>query len=481
NTRGSFQKSMQKQADQLAVLERRWMAFSTGVTRAGSMIEGNALSAASGAAKMTAALSGAAAVYGMKTLVSEGLKFNAELEETQLSIGAMFQLYRQNASNVEMNLKAAGKAQRELFDMAKESPVTFQQATKIYQGAASGLIIANQSLQQQMAFMRRGNMMSAILPDLSADIIGGQIGRILTGGAGAEFETWKRLAPEILKVGQAQKLFNKNMLAGQKFTQKFNELAQAQPATAADLIYKAMEPLEEMAETFRRSWGGILSATKSNMQIVAAAFTKPFYIMRKNLLYELNNSGLFAPRNLAKLEHIATVFGMFFAQVSERAFSKLMGWVDYLVDNWERITEGLYETGQAVGKAIKAAFFIGVARLAAGKALQFAGGGMQMAGRGFRGGRAAYEMMGNARKDFFRTMARGALRPHGKGGGLTGWMGRMTGRAANSVSSGVSNLAARSGNGMRSMALASTLVGGCRVADIFQKIGNGLTIMSKGG
>ena len=457
-TRGDFAKQMARQASHVDHLQRRLDALGSKSASVGRMMMGTTLETTRGYLRTGAALGVMAAGGGFLTLVRQGTEFNAVLEEGRNSLGAMFQLYKQNGGDMEANLRMAAGAQRQLFDLAKKSPVEFQDAVNIYQGAASGLIVANQSMQEQMEFMRGAQMLGAVVPDLESGVIGGQLGRILMGGAGAEFEVWKRLAPSILEAGQATGVFSRNMRMGQKFTQEFNKLAQAQPEVAAGLLKTAVEPLKDMQERFEKSWGGILSTTKSNMKVVAAAFTGPFHEMRKRVLYELNKTGLFSESNLARLEHIATVLGVLFSGVMERAFKRLMSWVTFLRDNWESITTTLYSVGQQVAMLIKGAFFMGVARMAAGASLVAAGKGLSAASSLRQRGGAAASWIAGQRRRFHTGMARGAL---GKGGSYSaaGGMGEVM-KAIAGKNRGVLRTMLSVGSLLSALAAGATVVAG---------------------
>lgn len=418
--RGNFAKQMQRQSNAVKGVQDRWGKYGAATESVGRTVMGTTAATAAGYAKMAAGVAALGAGAGFAKLLQTGTQFNEMMESSRNSIGAMYQLYGQNAGNLERNLAQATHAQRALFDMTKKSPAEFEDAVNIYQGAASGLIVANQSMQEQMKFMKGAQMLPAVIPDLPSNVLGGQLGRIMMGGAGAEFEVWKRLAPSILKAGQATGVFAKNMRLGEKFTQRFNMLAQEQPEVAMELLKTSVLPLEKMAAEFERSWVGIWGATKTNMKMLAGAFTKPFHEMRKKLLYDLNKTGLFSDANIGRLEHIATALGMLFSGVMERAFNKLISWVEFLRDNWESITTTFYSVGQQVAMLIKGAFFVGVARMVAGATMVAAGRGLQ-AGQGVaRALPGMREAIARRSRATHMGLGRGM---GGKGRGLLGMMG----------------------------------------------------------
>jgi hypothetical protein len=432
--RGNFSKQMARNAASVRPLHSRMVAMGRTTETWGRMVMGTTAATAASWTKTAGVVGGLVAAGGLAMLVKQGMDFNNQMEAGQLSIASMYQLYGQNQRNFQANLAQSKGAMRELFDMAKKSPVEFTEAVDIYQGAASGLIVANQSMREQMEFMKGAQMLKGVIPDLDAKTIGAQLGRTMMGGAGAEFEVWKRLAPAILENGKAMGTFNDSVMLGQKFTQEFNKIAQAQPEVAMDLLKKSVKPLEDLADEYERSWGGIISTTKSNMRIISGSFAKPLNEATKNMLFQLNKTGFMSNENIGKLEHIGMTMGIMLAGAGEKLFLQIVAGAEFLRDNWQDVFQTIRNTGQVVAMAIKGAFFVGVARMLIGAGMVGSGKLMRAGGAARGGAGMMAEMFGRMQKRQHFRMGRG-LRGKG-GGGIAGMLGAGAGRLLGTSSKG---------------------------------------------
>jgi hypothetical protein len=374
---GSLGKQMQSMMGTAARVQRSFDKIQSSMASAGRTIMGTSAQTAVGWAKTGAKLSAAAGTAGMGGLLHSGLAFNDSMESSRNSIGAVYQLYGQNQGNVLKNLKQAEGVQRNLFELAKKSPGEYEDAVNVYKGAARGLIVANETIGAQMEFMKDAIMLPKVVGSgLNSDVVGGQLGRIIMGGAGAEFETWKVLAPAILEVGQNMKgangqakIFAKSMRPGQDLTSAWNELAQAQPEIAMKVLKQSLVPLRELAGTFEESWDGILGTTSSNIKMITGAFTKPFFEARKKFLSQMSKKGIFAEGKIEKLEYIATAFGIMFAKGSIRLMTEAERAVAYMRDHWQQVSQKVYDAFQLGSAAVKGAFAFGLFRMMAGAAM----------------------------------------------------------------------------------------------------------------
>lgn len=428
--RGNFAQQVKRQSAALGPLAKRIDYVGARAQAMGMNWLKSSAAMAGSFARIGAIVAGGALLGGFALLVKVGSDFQVQLEDTKLSLASMFQLYEQNSGDLVANINQAEVAMRNLFNIAKTSPISFGEAVQLYQGAASQLIAANVSMKEQMEFMESAVLLKGVLPDMNVQDIGAQLGRVIGGGAGAEFEVWKRLQPAVLKVGKAAGVFGDNMRMGAKFTQTFNELAQASPREAFNLIRDAVKPLDKLGDEFRNSWRGILSTTVSNLQWVSAAFMAPFQEMRKSFLKHLNEDGLLSDKNMAKLEKVAYILGVKFAGVVRAMAYKLESWIQYAIDNWESIVQKFKQAGTIIAGLIKGAFFAGVAKMIAGAALVAGPGlargvvrarGAGMAARGMFAGRVRAAHMG---------VGRGM---QGRGRGATGIIGSMLGKVLGKI------------------------------------------------
>lgn len=414
---GSLYKQMASLVGSAGRAERSFNKIQASMGNAGRAIMGSSASTAAGWAKAGAKMGAAAGAAGMGGLLHTGLAFNESMEESRNAIGAMYQLYGQNQGDVVKNLKQAEGVQRRLFDLAKKSPGEYEDAVNVYKGAAKGLTVANESITAQMEFMQDAIMLPKVVGGgLDSDVVGGQLGRIIMGGAGAEFETWKVLAPAILEAGQNMKglngqakVFEKSLRPNQELTQQWNALAQSTPDLAMKVLKKALVPLRELSDTFENSWDGILGATTSNLKLVTGAFTKPFFEARKKYLSGMNKTGLFGEGNIQKLEKIMTIFGVMFAKASIGVFSAMERAVAYIRDNWKTVSQQIYNGFQLGSAAIKGAFTFGLFRMMAGAALIAASFTM----KSLSAGKRAVNFLGEkgSHLAFMREMQKSGLDP----------------------------------------------------------------------
>lgn len=416
-TAGSFAKQFRMLAGTASQVAKTMDKIQNGLGSAGRAVMGTTARTAAGYAKVGGAVATAAGAAGIGGMIKNGLAFNEMMEDSRNTLGTVFQLYGQNQGDVVKNLQQAEGVQRRLFDIAKKSPGEFEDAAKIYQGAAASMIVAGKDMETQMKFMEKAVLLpSAVGGGLGGDVVGGQLGRIMSGGAGVEFETWVRLAPTIRTIGQelaktnkAAKGFTDDLTLGGDLTQVWNKMAQADPTLAFNIIEKAMEPLGALSDTYEKSWEGVLGATMSNAKLVTGAFTKPLFNARKRLLTEVNDTGLFSETNLKRLEQVATMLGVMLANGAEIVFKKTTRAAEFIRDNWVTIAQTVKNAFTIGSAAIKGAFALGLTRMAAGAALIAASHTM----KGVRGGLSGVGKLGEAvsKLAFMREAQRSGLDP----------------------------------------------------------------------
>lgn len=387
---GSMAKQMKMLMGSSSAVGKNLDKIQASMGSAGRSIMGTTAQTAAGWAKAGAAMTVAAGAAGLGGVLSQGLAYNAMLEDARNSIGAIYQIYNQNGGDVTKNLLQAELVQRRLFDIAKKSPGEFEDAVEIYKGAAAAMTVANESIAEQMKTMESAVLLPSVVGGgIESKVVGNQLGRIMSGGAGAEFETWVRLAPAIKDIGVQMAKTNKaaagftENLSGGDLTQVWNKMAQSTPALAQQILKEALKPLGAMSKTFEDSWEGILGTTKSNVKEITGAFTKPFYEMRKSFLKQMNKSGIFSDDSLGKLTKIATVLGMLLAKGAERIMSAGEQAVGYIRDHWKDVIQNVHDAFIIGQSLIKGAFTFGLIRMMTGAALIAASFAM----KGVRAGR----------------------------------------------------------------------------------------------
>ena len=413
---GSLAKQMKMLMGSSSAVGKNLDKIQASMGSAGRAIMGTTAQTAMGWAKTGGTMAVAAGAAGMGGLLHQGLAYNAMLEDSKNSIGAIYQIYRQNGGDVTKNLLQAELVQRRLFDIAKKSPGEFEDAVAIYKGSAAAMTVANESIAEQMKTMEMAVLLPSVVGGgIESKVVGNQLGRIMSGGAGAEFETWVRLAPSIKAIGVQMAKTNKEakgfteQISGGDLTQVWNKMAQSAPALAQTMIKEALKPLGAMSKTFEDSWDGILGTTKSNLKEISGAFSKPLYEMRKAFLARMNKSGIFSDRNLGKLTHIATVFGILLANGAEKILSAGEKAVAYIRDHWKEVTQNVADAfviGQAL---IKGAFTFGLIRMMTGAALIAASFAMKGVRAGKAVASAGYEKANQLA--YMRAMSKSGLDP----------------------------------------------------------------------
>lgn len=391
---GSLAKQMRMLMGSTSNVQKNLDKIQSGMSGAGRAIMGTTTATAAGWAKTGGTIALAAGATGMGGIVHQGLAYNAMLEDARNSIGSIYQIYNQNQGNVTKNLQQAEYVQRRLFDIAKKSPGEFEDAVAIYKGAAASMTVAGESIAAQMKTMEGAVLLPSVVGGgIESAVVGNQLGRIMSGGAGQEFETWVRLAPSIKAIGVQMAKTNKaakgftDEISGGDLTQVWNKMAQSSPALAQEMIKEALKPLAAMAPTFEASWEGILGTTMSSVKQITGAFTKPFFEMRKAFLARMNKSGIFSDKSIGRLEHIATVTGILFAEAAERVFVAGEKAVVYIRDHWRDVVQNVHDAFVIGQAALKGAFAYGLTRMMAGAAMIAA----SFAVKGVRAGKKVYD------------------------------------------------------------------------------------------
>lgn len=373
---GSLTKQMRMLMGSTSAVQKNLDKIQSGMMSAGQSIMGSTASTAMGWAKTGGTMAAAAGAAGLGGIVTQGLAYNAMLEDARNSIGSIYQIYNQNQGNVTKNLQQAEYVQRRLFDIAKKSPGEFEDAVAIYKGAAASMTVAGESIAEQMKMMEGAVLLPKVIGGgIESSVVGNQLGRIMAGGAGQEFETWVRLAPSIKAIGVQMAKTNKaakgftEELSGGDLTAVWNKMAQSAPALAQDMIKEALKPLAKMAPVFEDSWDGILGTTMSATKEITGAFTKPFFEMRKAFLSRMNKTGIFSDRNIGKLQHVATAMGIMFAEGAEKMFGAAEKAVAYIRDNWKTIVQNVHDAFVIGQSVVKGAFAFGLTRMIAGAAI----------------------------------------------------------------------------------------------------------------
>jgi len=401
-----------------------WMKSSQRIESMGRTIAGNTLQTAGLMAKAAGSAALLAGAAGMGAAVVSAVHFNKELENTQYAMATTLQLMDHSADTFQKavdrglspgaaaaeqlgaNLKVAEGTMDRLFRIAAKSPASFQQAQTMFSNMLPGArsVTGNMERIEELA---KNSLALGMVMGGDFQTTGAQMSRILTGGAGAEFETWKVLQKPILEAGKAAGYFGEQMAMGQKLTQEFNQLS---PEKRMELVEKATEKLGVATEAYGTTWAGLTSTIISDLQLIQKAFGKATFDKLKSRFKSLvGEGGVLDPEGetMRKLEFAASQIGERFADFIDAWVGRVIPYIEYVADNWPDIAARFQD---AFDKGIRMAKML--LRFAAARAIL--GGGMMAAGK-------AGGMVGAAGK--------GIGKAHGTITKLIGNLGKLGGSA----------------------------------------------------
>jgi len=303
-------------------------------TKAGAIVGGILAGA------VTAALASAA---------MSGIGDNRKAEQQTGSIATTLQLYDFNATDAKGNKRTDGEQfaenlenakwyQQELIRIADASPGDIGQVSELFTGMLPGMASITQDADRIMDLTQKATLLSAVL-DNDFKSVGAQSSRILTGGAGAEMETWNRLQKPIRSAGIEMGLFNKQQKMGTALTEKFNKL---DPESRLKLFEEGIKRLgKPVADYFENSFEGITSQAKSSLLALRKELGRGGFDAIKSRVKEMNKGGIL-DRNTAENKKLFA-----FAGYLGDAIGKGISWglgvaedaAKYIANNWENIVE----------------------------------------------------------------------------------------------------------------------------------------------
>ncbi len=363
--------------------EKKWAAglanIGNRMESVGRSIMGTSAATAMMFGKATAAAGALAGAYGFGKLISSAVRFNAELESSRFSIAATLQLMGHVGGNFERNLKISEALSDRIFKMAATSPASFAQAQTMFQNMLPGARAVTGNMEDILSLTKQSLALGIIM---GGDFLttGAQLSRILTGAAGAEFQTWKVLQTPILEAGVAMKFFNKNLMIGQDLTQQFNELS---PEKRFDLVTKATERLGDATKAAGMMWMGMTSAIQSNLDLMRKAMGEGIFdVLKGRMMGAISKGGLMDPdgETLKKLTQMSKFIGLGLGRAADYMAVKLESATVYLANNWESILTKLRDWSERFGRIVKLMLAGAIARTAAGGGVMAGGMGLKAVG-----------------------------------------------------------------------------------------------------
>lgn len=430
--KGNFGAQMNRAAASVPKLDRNLKKAQMTANRLGNSLMRGPVAALSRMVKLSAAMAGIGGALAMKGLIGGGFAFNKQMEDARLNLATMFQMFGiadqvvgKAASPAEKwaaNIGVASAAMKEFMVLQAQTPAGMQDLVRIYQASAAGLSQANKNVAKHVKFVGEWSLLAGAL-DGDYQQLGADLGRMMTGQAGAEIRTWQVYKTNILESAKGLKLVNKRMRDGEKWVQKWNA------GFTADQRLKVLENMISKAgPTLKKAMGesmsGLLSTTKSTMNSLKGVFTIPMYNEFRLFLKRITQatSGVFGNEAMRDWIKILSVFGGMLGGLAKRWLAALEQGAIYLRENWMEVADSVYRAFQAGALLLKAVLTVALAKLAVGVGARAVGAGIGAAGAGIKGVRKAGGVIGGMRKTMDVGVKRGFL---GKGRGITGMIGSL--------------------------------------------------------
>lgn len=362
-----------------------------GLESIGRRMQGQTLSTAKNLAQASVAAGALGGAYGLGRALKSSLDVNEQLETTKIKLGAAQQLMgwfkpedfgakgldkaAQSAEMLEKNMALAGTQMQRVFEIATNNPATFAQSLDFYQAMMPGMAAVTTDVNRITNAFEGLLGLGMFVEDF--EIAGSQISRIMTGGAGAEFETWKKLMTPVLAAGKEKGYFDKNLQYGEKVTQAFNKLTGEQ---RLELVEMASEPLKALNEAWKNSWVGMKSAVESTTMLLQKSFGSNLFEGIKPRTRGFLDKMSPGQRMFQQFDTAARVWGTLLSEPLLKMLDVMFTWLERIGNNWQMYSVRLLESAeiiyQAAGMLIKLAFVksgMGVATEAIGRGVQGVG------------------------------------------------------------------------------------------------------------
>lgn len=394
-TKGTFLDQMKAGGAAADTFSSKWSSAGARFSSVGRSIQGSTGAMVTSLAKVGALGAGVGAAGGLAAATKTGIGFNRMMEDTQITTATMFTAFNLGAQDAKVlsgetskfaaNMERASAMQSEIWDIAKRSPGTFRQANEAYSMMASGLSGATKDLERQKDILEKSVQLAGITEGDFRQL-GSDVGRIVSGLAGLDVLTWARLVGPF---GEAMAEVTQKEIPAD-LAKAFNQLAPEKRLQILEKVLTRIPP--EVGEEYAKSFGGIVSAASSELEVMAGNFAKPLFMSMKTSLARLTaEGGILSGGTGAKLNQLSDVLGNRLANAFERGVSAMERVVTFIANNWETLWLKARQAAIIAATAIKLAMVAGVTRLVAGKLVSGIGVGMRAVG-------AAREGIGFARQ-----------------------------------------------------------------------------------
>lgn len=399
STRGNLPSGVAAANKQLKSMQSNIGGINSSVSNLGRSIGSGAFQTAAAITKGAGAAGAAAAGVAAGMLAKGGLAAAASTERLQSTLAGTLQLYNHSAGATDQigaNLKVAAQAMRELNDIADSSPGELDDVSKMFQNMLPGARSVTGDMKRIMTMTQNLALFTPTLTGGDFMTSGAQMSRILTGSAGAEMDTWKRLAPVIADVGVAMKKTAGagNLLAegltGDKLTMAFNKLSGEDRMRLVEESFRRGGPA--LAKMYAASWEGASSSALSSVKKVRNAVMAPIFdrVKKAAIRHTEDPNSLLGKNRTAKMVVMAGQIGSLMAKPVERALERISQGFRYVQENTYAVANRVYQAFQVAGALIRGAATFMLARMMVGAGLIAAAAAGRAVGGVARGAKAAY-------------------------------------------------------------------------------------------
>lgn len=407
STKGNLPSGVAAANKQLKSMQSNLGNVNATVANLGRSIGSGAFQTAAAVTKGAAGAGAVAAAAAAGMMAKSGLSAAANTERMQSTLAGTLQLYNHSkgaTDQIGQNLKVAAQAMRELNVIADSSPGELQDVSKMFENMLPGARAVTGDMQRIMKLTQNLALFTPTLTGGDFMTSGSQMGRILTGSAGAEMDTWKRLAPVIADVGQAMKKtagsgkLLAEGLSGDKLTMAFNKLSGEDRMRLVEESFKRGGPA--LASMYAKSWEGASASALSSVKRVRNAVMAPIFdrVKKATIRHTGEDNSLFGKNRTAKMIVVATSIGTLMAGPVERALEKISQGFRYVQENTHAVANRVYQAFQVAGAIIRGAAAFMLSRMMIGAGLMAAAAAGRAVSGVASGAKAGFNMTRNAGK-----------------------------------------------------------------------------------
>ena len=378
-----------------AMWKGRWSATKGGVGGAASAMGGVGTGPGIEWAAKAGAVIGAAVIAalsaGVGAAVFGGIHDNIKQEQFRGQTATALQLFDFNGTDAKgqtvsaadqfaENLSNAKWYQQEFVRIADASPGDQEQVGDLFSGLLPGMASVTQDADRIVALTQKATLLSGVLGN-RFKMVGEQSSRIITGGAGAEMDTWRLLQKPIKEAGEELGAFKKDSgLFGEKLTMSFNKL---DPAQRLAVFEKGLEKLgPEVAAYFENSFEGITAQASSSLKTLRKELGRGGFEALKTRLRDMNKGGILNQKSaeFGKLKDFAGFLGDQIGRGISMGLDIAENAAVFVANHWQDIVEKAQIAGHYLKSGAELAVSLMAARAGGGAILSTAGGGMNLGG-----------------------------------------------------------------------------------------------------